>query len=447
MLMSSVRQHGRGLAALVGSIGYVATAEYAVKYGAGSVTFAVPETADVTLIEPRAVAGAPEPKAAVERALDAALARGALQRPGATAITVSDATRPVPNHLILPPLLAHLRARGVRAEQIDIIVGVGNHRPAAPGEFPRLVGAEIARRYRVSSHVYDDPAQLARLGTTSRGTPVVVNRTFAQADTRIIVGMIDPHQFVGYTGGCKGAFIGLGGGETITANHSMLSDPAAKLGVYDGNPVRADIDELTDFLAIDLVINVVLNTANEIVRVFAGAPHEVLAAAIPLVREVCETAVPHPMDVVIASPGGYPKDINLYQAQKALAHACEVARPGGSVILAAECREGAGDALYEAWMAAARTPHDVIARFEEEGFRMGAHKAFLFARSLVKARTYLVSGGVAPEQARTLHLIPALTIEDALTAALEGVAGRPRIGIMPRASSTIPRIEAPVSVG
>ncbi len=422
------------------------SANYAVKFGAGTVTFALPETADVTVIEPRAVPGVANPASAVAEAVAAALAQGLLQQPGKTAIAISDATRPVPNRLILPPLLAALHTRGVAAADISIIVGTGNHRAATRDEFPDLVGAEIAQGYRVFSHVYDDSAQLVRLGTTSRGTPVVINRAFAEADTRIIVGMIDPHQFVGYTGGCKGAFIALGGGETITANHSMLNDPGARLGVFDGNPVRGDIDELTDFLTIDLVVNVVLNTENELVRVFAGDPHDVLAAAVPLVREVCETAVPQPMDVVIASPGGYPKDINLYQAQKALAHACELVRPGGSVVLVAECREGAGDALYEAWMAAAKSPQEVIMRFEQEGFRMGAHKAFLFARSLRKAQTYLVSRGIAPGQARRLHLIPAPTIADALAEALRGTDGRPRIGIMPRASSTIPRILAPARI-
>ena len=420
--------------------------EFAVKHGAGTLTFALPAGADVTLIEPRAVAGLPDPAAAVAQALAEALAQGLLNKPGTTAIAISDATRPVPNQLLLPPLLDVLHARGVSDDDIAIIVGTGNHRPAQPAEFPQLVGDEIARRYRVCSHVYDDPSQLVRLGETSRATPVVINRTFAEADTRIIVGMIDPHQFVGYTGGCKGAFIGLAGAETITANHSMLSDPAARLGVCAGNPVREDIDELTDFLSIDLAVNVVLNTANEAVRVFAGDPHEVLAAAVPLVREVCETAIPNPMDVVIASPGGYPKDINLYQAQKALAHACELVRPGGSVILVAECREGAGDDLYEAWMAAAETPQDVVTRFDREGFRMGAHKAFLFARSLLKARTYLVASGVAPAQARKLHLTPAPTIADALAAALRETNGVPRIGIMPRASSTIPRILAPARI-
>ncbi len=424
----------------------MASVDYAVKYGAGALTFVLPDAVDATVIEPRAVPGVADTAAAVRQAVGDALAQGTLARPGTTAIAISDATRPVPNDTLLPPLLNALHARGVGVEDISIIVGTGNHRAATPDELPQLVGADIARRYRVLSHVYDDPAQLVRLGETSRSTPVVINRTFAEANTRIIVGMIDPHQFVGYTGGCKGAFIGLAGGETISANHSMLSDPAAKLGVCNGNPVREDIDELTDFLPIDLVINVVLNTANEVVRVFAGDPHDVLAAAVPLVQDVCETAVPHAMDVVIASPGGYPKDINLYQAQKALAHACELVRPGGSVILVAECREGAGDDLYEAWMAAARTPHEVVTRFEREGFRMGAHKAFLFARSLLKARTYLVSRGIAPAQAHKLHLIPAPTIEHALAAALRDIEGRPRIGIMPRASSTIPRIMAPARI-
>ena len=421
-------------------------ADYAIKYGAGSLSFDLPDAADTTLIEPRAVPGVSDPAAAIEQALDEALAQGLVGKLGTTAVTISDATRPVPNHLILPPLLARLHAKGAKEEDICIIVGTGNHRAAAADEFPQLVGADIAHRYRVFSHVYDDPSQLVRLGKTSRGTPVVINRTFAEADTRIVIGMIDPHQFVGYTGGCKGAFIGLAGNETITANHSMLSDPAARLGVCDGNPVREDIDELTDFLSIDLVGNVVLNAANDVVRVFSGVPHDVLAAAVPLVQDVCETAVPYPMDVVVASPGGYPKDINLYQAQKALAHACELVRPGGSVILAAECREGAGDDLYEAWMAAAESPQDVVTRFEQEGFRMGAHKAFLFARSMLKAQTYLVSSGVPPEQARKLHLMPAVTVEDALALALQDAGDPPRVGIMPRASSTIPRIMAPARI-
>lgn len=424
----------------------MSSTSYAVKYGSGALSLDLPDAADVTVIEPRAVAGVADPMAEVEAALAGALEKGLLRQPGRTAITISDATRPVPNDVILPPLLAQLHARGVRDEDIAVIVGTGNHRAASPNEFPKLVGPDIARRYRVFSHVYDDQAQLVRLGTTTRGTPVVINRAFAEADTRIILGMIDPHQFVGYTGGCKGAFIGLAGSETIAANHSMLSDPAAKLGVCNGNPVREDIDELTDFLPIDLAINVVLNTANEVVRVFAGDPHDVLAAAVPLVQDVCETAVPQPMDVVIASPGGYPKDINLYQAQKALAHACELVCPGGSVVLVAECREGAGDDLYEAWMAAAKSPQDVVMRFEREGFCMGAHKAFLFARSMLKAHTYLVSSGIPPEQARKLLLDPAPTIEDALAEALQGSYGRSRIGIMPRASSTIPRILAPARI-
>ena len=116
------------------------------------------------------------------------------------------------------------------------------------------------------------------------------------------------------------------------------------------------------------------------------------------------------------------------------------------MILVAECREGAGDDLYEAWMAAAKTPQDVVTRFEQEGFRMGAHKAFLFARSLLKAQTYLVTDGIATDQARKLHLNPLPTVEVALAAALQGTNSPPRIGIMPRASSTIPRIMAPARI-
>jgi nickel-dependent lactate racemase len=265
----------------------------------------------------------------------------------------------------------------------------------------------------------------------------VVHRQFLAADLRIVVGNIEPHQFQGFSGGVKSAAIGLAGRETINHNHALMTEPLARLGRYDDNPARQDMEEIGRAIGVHLALNTILNSQKKIVHVLAGEPRVVMEVGIPLSRSVCQVAIVAPFDLVIASPGGHPKDINLYQSQKALAHASLVTRDGGAVILAAACPEGAGSRGYEAWMAGVRSHDEVFAKFEREGFRVGPHKAFQIARDAARVRTTLVSK-MAPELVRRLLLTPAKSIDEALGRALPGLPTNPRVGIMPRASSTIP---------
>jgi nickel-dependent lactate racemase len=293
----------------------------------------------------------------------------------------------------------------------------------------------------VSCHDCDDAASLAHLGETARGTPVWINRAFLAADLRVVVGNVEPHQFQGFSGGVKSAAIGLAGRETITRNHAMMTHPHARLGRYDDNPVRQDTEEIGARIGVHLALNAVLNGNKEIVHAIAGAPRAVMEAAIPLSRAASQAPVAAPYDVVVASAGGHPKDINFYQSQKALTHAAPVVADGGTLIVAAACPEGIGSASYEAWMAGVNSVEAVFAKFEREGFAVGPHKALLIARDTARLRAVLVSG-LPPERVRRLLLEPAAGLEATLAVVLADLPAGARVGIVPRAASTIPFVVA-----
>lgn len=413
---------------------------YALPYGKRTVEFSLPESWEVEWIAPQPVAGASDPAAAVEAALDNPIdgvGLKSLRGARSAAVAVNDKTRPVPLHLLLPPLLARLEAAGIPTERITLFFATGTHASMPPAEMAALLPPALAERYPLISHDCDAAGDLLSLGVTSYGTPVLCSRAFLQADFKIVTGNIEPHHFAGYSGGAKTFSIGLAGRQTIDRNHSLLLDPRSRTAEYEQNPLRQDIEEIGRMGGIDLALNAVLNEKKEIVQAFAGSPRGVMQAGIPLARSVCQTPTHSPYDMVIASVGGYPKDINLYQAQKALTHAALLTREGGPVILVAACPEGSGSPGYEAAMTQANSPADVLAKFDRDNFKVGPHKAFQFARILVRNPVILVSD-LPADQVRRLHLIPASDAADALRLASERLPATARVAVLPRASNTIP---------
>jgi nickel-dependent lactate racemase len=378
----------------------------------------------------------------VETALDAPLGgaspsdfRGARS----AAVAINDKTRPVPHEYLLPPLLQRLKGVGLAPEAITLLIATGAHPPMPPNEFALVVPAEVLARYRVLCHDADEDASLAHVGATSRGTPVWINRHFLEADLRLVVGHVEPHQFQGFSGGVKSAAIGLAGRETIDHNHAHMVDPGALLGNFADNPARQDVEEIGRLIGVHFGLNAVLNSQKEIVHAIAGDPQAIMRAAIPLSCHVSGAPADALFDLVIASAGGHPKDLNLYQAQKALAHASLVTRDGGTVIVVAACPEGTGSVEYEGWMRDVSSHEDVFARFEREPFRVGPHKAFLMSRDAARVRTFLVSE-MNSDLVRSLLLKPAKSVREALELALSDLPPNARVGVMPRASSTIPLI-------
>lgn len=437
-------------------------AQFHLPYGKTQLTFTLPDDLDVQVLAPCHAAGAADELGAVAQALDltplpspersAAQERGGAGGGVRCAIAINDKTRPVPHKYLLPPLLARLEAAGFASSDITLLIASGTHPPMPPAEFGTVIPEGILGRYPAFSHDAEDAANLVYLGDTTAGTPVWVNRRWWEADLRIVVGDIEPHQFMGFSGGVKSAAIGLAGKRTVNANHAMMSHPLAQIGRYEDNPCRRDVEEIGQLMGVHYALNAVLNEERQIVHALAGDPRAVMQAGIPLVRAIFQVEVTAPFDLMIVSPGGHPKDINLYQAQKALGHATLVMRPAGTVILAAACPEGAGSKSYEEWMAEpGMTSHQaVLERYAREGYRIGPHKAFQIARDASRVRLLTVSD-MAPDFARRLLLNPVADrpglaapeqLAQAVSAALAALPPGARIGVMPWANATIPVVAA-----
>jgi len=416
-------------------------AEYCVPYGTGESCFALPDALPADMIGPKKVPPAEDPVGAVKEALEHPLGLRWEKWAGAqsAAIAVNDKTRPVPHDALLPPLLERLEVLGIPRERIALFIANGTHAPMTPDEFPKVLPQEVLDRYRVISHDSDRREEMVHLGDTERGTPVWVNRQYHEADLRVVVGNIEPHQFVGFSGGVKSAVVGLGAREAIDKNHALLMDPASEMGRYHDNPAREDVEEAGQVIGIHLALNAIINTHSQIVKVLAGDPVAVMEAGVPISQEICMVEVPHLYDLVISSAGGYPKDINLYQSQKGLRHAARVVRTGGTLILVSACSEGSGSRSYEAWMVGVSSPEEALERFASEPFRVGPHKAYLIAQDMDLATVYLVSQMDAA-LVRRLLFRPAGSVQEALEEVLPALPAGARVAVMPKAASTVPRV-------
>jgi nickel-dependent lactate racemase len=425
-------------------------AEFSLPYGRDHLTVSLPDEWQVELLAPRQAPVLSNPSAAVKHALDKPIGQRRISDFAgvrSAAIAINDKTRPVPHTILLPPLLRQLRALGLSPEAITLLIATGSHPLMQPDELDKVLPAEIVKRHRLLCHDADDHDNLIYVGKTQRDTPVWINRHFAQADLRIVTGNIEPHQFTGFSGGVKSASIGLAGLETINHNHAMMSDSRARLGHFDDNPVRQDVEEIGRLIGVHFALNAILNEAKEILDVVAGEPGAVMQKGISLVRKLYQVEVSAPFDLMIVSPGGHPKDINLYQAQKGLAHAALVTKDGGTIVLIAACPEGTGSQSYERWMEGVTSYQAVFERFQREGFRIGPHKAYQIARDAARVRVLLVSQ-MSSNLVRRLLLTPVGSPNEAVAMVSDGLApGGPvpnrglRVGLMSWANVTMPILQ------
>lgn len=302
-------------------------------------------------------------------------------------ILASDITRPCPSYKFLPSLIGELVSGGMDLSSIKVILGLGIHRGHTDEEKKRLVGKNIFGSIKV---IDSDSSRARLIGKTSRGTPVEVFEEALGNDILIATGNIEYHYFAGYSGGAKAVMPGVCTRNSIQANHSMMLDDRAASAKVTGNPVREDIDEAGKMAGIDFIFNVILDDNKNIIKAVAGKDDEAWLEGVRHYEERYMREVESIADIVIASPGGYPKDINLYQSQKALENIKDIAGPGGTIILIASCSEGFGEDVFESWMAGARDYQKISSRLLES-FVLGGHKAVAVSKVITEKEVYLYS--------------------------------------------------------
>jgi nickel-dependent lactate racemase len=381
---------------------------------------------DFEVILPKELPAAAD--AEIERALDEPLGKG-LDRFGgckSASILVSDITRPAPSHLMIPPLERRLGDIGV--SDIKIVFGLGTHRRMTHDEEMMLLKGCTAQPY-----IQHNPKRCRPLGVTKRGTPVEILDDVASSDLIVATGNIEYHYYAGYSGGAKALLPGVSSERSVVSNHELMRDPKAVSGRLD-SPVRQDMEDAADIAGLDFILNVVQNSRKQVVRAIAGDFVQAHRDGAKVVDSMYRGAV-EPADIVITCAGGMPKDMNLFQAQKALDNAKGAAAPGGTIILIAECSEGLGHPVFERWACEARSAQDCIDRFGRE-YEFGGHKAAFLAKESLRHNLILVSA-LPAEKVRMCFFSPARTLDEAIEMAMQRHGKDARILVMPHGNLTL----------
>ena len=425
------------------------TREYQVPYGRRTLRFTLPPGMEGEVLTTPSAPALADLAAAVRQALAQPVAGPRLRdlaRPGQrVTIVVTDSTRLCPDDVLVPALLEELQAAGVRPADVTVVIGIGLHRPSTPEEKRAMLGT-VVDQVRVVDPRPQDPAWLVDLGTTSNGVPAVVSRLVAEADLVVATGVVEPHQYAGWSGGRKTVAIGAGSEATIAATHgpAMLDHPRVRLAVLEGNPFHQAVTEIAERAGLRFIINVVLNEDDAVTAVMAGAPRETFARLVETAARLYTVPLAGQADIAIAGVG-YPKDSNLYHASRAATYLyfapVPVVRPGGVVIIPAEAPEGAGQGVGEQrfrdLMRAYASPAALVAAARQHGYPPGGQRAYMLARVL-EEWTVIIVGAADPQVVRDLKLVPARTMEEALAIAAERVGHRARVVVIPHALRTLP---------
>jgi nickel-dependent lactate racemase len=374
------------------------------------------------------------------------LARGK----GRICIAVTDATRACPDHVLVPPMLAELHAAGVTDDAITIVVAVGAHRASTPEEKREKLGGDIADRYRVVDHDATDDAGLVAVVEGPGGVPFRLNRTVVDADLLLSTGVVEPHQYAGYSGGGKTVAIGCADEATISYTHgpAMLDQAGTRLARLAGNPFQDAVRAVARAAGLAFVGNAVLDDAGRVVAIAYGAPEAVQDHLAALAGPLFTVGVPAQVDVAVAGVGA-PKDVNLYQASRAASYLqfapTPVVRRGGAIIIPAACPEGAGEGAGERrFLAAMRDgggPAAVIDRVRREGIRPGEQRAYVMALVLQDV-SVIVAGIDDPTVALAVGFVPAANLDEALAIAAERVGPAASALVVPHALQTLPIVAA-----
>ncbi len=418
-------------------------------YGQGDRKVTLPDTVELAIANPKTPPSIADMEAEIRRAMcepigSPRLVDLAAGRKNAT-ILVCDLTRDVPDDVILPIVLDELNEAGIPDADIQAVVAGGGHRPITCKEAEERFGVTLLNRIKFVDHDADDIGGLVKIGTTSFGTPVWINRDVAESDLVLGTGCIIPHVIAGYGGGRKLIVPGVAGVETIRRNHrpENLSHPGVGFCQLTGNVIHEELMEAARMARLDFIVNVVWAADGGLVQTVAGDMEKAWQEGVRTADAMYICPVEHPVDLLITSGGGAPTDINFYQAVRGMQVGVPVVRDGGAIILVAECTEGVGsDPLYT-WLRDADCPKAVLERRDRDGFDIhGEHIAcYLCERVFPRHAVFLVSS-LPVRQVEEMMMTPAATVDEALKLALDYLGDRDAsVFVNPYGAKAVPRLK------
>jgi nickel-dependent lactate racemase len=416
-------------------------------YGRTGLPVELPDERVIGLLAIRPAEPLPDPEGAIERALAgptgtpplAEVARGRRD----ACILICDVTRPVPNRLLLPPLLRTLERSGIARRDILILVATGLHRPNVGAELEEMVGPEVAHNYRIENHDGKALDEHDYLGTTPNGVPVYLDKRYVRADLKISTGLIEPHLMAGYSGGRKVICPGIAALETVKVWHGpkFLEHPRADCGILDGNPVHEENTRIAQMAGCDFIVNVCIDGQRRILWAGAGDMIRAWQEGVRFVEGVVKVPVKEPCDVVVTSCAGYPLDTTFYQAVKGLTGALPIVKAGGTIVLAAGLSQGVGSPEFRRLM----DDNPDLKVFKQrilgsDYFMMDQWQLEELAKVVEKCKVKVVTDGLPPEVLRKCYVEPAATVERAVAESLAEYGPAARVAVIPKGPYVLPYV-------
>ncbi len=417
-------------------------------YGKEGLDIQVPDKNLAKVLSLSATTPLAHPEQKIEDALLAPIGSpplGQLARNAKTVcIAVCDVTRPVPNKVLLPPMLKILEENGIERSKSTILIATGLHRPSTAAELDLILGADILSRYRVVDHRASVREEQRYLGVTGKNTPVFIDKRYVEADLKLTVGFIEPHLMAGFSGGRKMIAPGNAGEDTIKALHSpaFLDDPLCREGSIEQNPLHHELLEIAQMAGHDFMIDVSLDANRNITGVFCGDPRRAHAAGVQAVRGFVRATVPGPVDIVITTSAGFPLDLTYYQAIKGMTAALPVLKKGGMLILAAECAEGLGGEKFSTMA----TRFGSVNAFDEwihsHAVEVDQWQLQECVKALHTADVVIVARGIGDAQKEKLFVQSASSVEEAIEQGLKKLGRDAKIAVIPKGPYTLVEVDA-----
>ncbi|MFU8856591.1 MAG: nickel-dependent lactate racemase [Deferrisomatales bacterium] len=422
-----------------------------LKYGTQGLPVELEESPGfVGVLTPAEPPALEDPGSAVARSLTnpgsgaplSALARGRTS----ACVVVSDVTRPVPNAVILPPLLEALSAAGVPRERTLILVATGMHRASTEEERAALVGPEVAGRYPVVDHLSKAREEMVEVGRIGGEVPALLNRRYVEADLKVLTGFIEPHMWAGYSGGRKSLLPGISSLETLQFMHGpeMVAHPGCEYGQLEGNPFHEAGLEVLAMAGADFIVNVTLDTQKRVTGVFSGHPVQAHLEGCAFLSQHCVREVEAPLDFIVTTNAGAPLDCNLYQTVKGITGAAAAVKVGGDILIASRCLEGAGSPEYREILERVDSPRAFLSRImQKELFIPDQWCAQETYQVLLDRNVHLYTEGFSAEELERFHFRPVADVVSGVRALLKKHGPAARWAVVPDGPMVILRVKMP----